>query len=82
MAFPSNTVTVTPIVNSIRAPHSSLDGTFFSTSTATAAVTTGREALQDSLNDWNDVLTMAEKEGRKEVNYINRVMQLYYTNVQ
>ena len=46
VALPSNTVTVTPMVSRTSAPHSARVGTFFSTSTATAAVTTGSEALQ------------------------------------
>lgn len=44
-ALPSYTVVPTPIVSKMSAMHSLLVGIFFSTKTATAAVTTGKDAL-------------------------------------
>ena len=46
LALPSNTATMTPAVSSSSAPASILLGTLFSTNTATAATTTGMDALQ------------------------------------
>jgi hypothetical protein len=50
LACPSNTEMMTPDTSSSSAMISALDGTFLSTKTATAAVTTGMAALHERVS--------------------------------